>query len=279
MVKRVTIGFLSIVALLFIAGMISLFELAHLSNDAGKLMNDSRSSMESAKEMLDAVHDHSTSVVHIVLLGHDVRYDTLCRNSLVSLEDTFTDVAGRTKNNPALDSLAVSIAELHALTEGLLSSNIDASALEELIIDDFDNNFASELDAQLEQEVSAVNYDIYWYDIQYVALRNKLSECINDYMRFAFEGLTPQTQTLSNNAYRAVTPVLISLLVMIAIVLMLYYFIMIYCVLPIKRIDKSLAEWLLRRRSFNVKAECRDELQSLKENIGGLIDRVEKNEN
>lgn len=279
MVKRVTIGFLSIVALLFVAGMISLFELMHLSNDAEKLMNDSRSSMESAKVMLDAVHEHSTSVVHIVLLGHDVRYDTLCRNSLVSLETRFSEISESAKNNPAIDSLAVSIAELHALTEGLLSSNIDASALEELIIDDFDDGFAAELDAQLESEVSSVTYDIYWYDIQYTALRNKLSGFIDDYMQFAFEGLTPQTEMLSRNAYRAVTPVLIALLVMIAIVLMLYYFIMIYCVLPIKRIDKSLAEWLLRRRSFNVKAECRDELQSLKENIGGLIDRVEKNEN
>ena len=37
--------------------------------------------------------------------------------------------------------------------------------------------------------------------------------------------LAPRTEQLKRNAYRAVTPVLISLLVMIAIVLMLYYFV------------------------------------------------------
>ena len=278
MVKRVTIGFLSIVALLFVAGMISLFELGHLSNDAEKLMNESRSSMESAKEMLDAVHEHSTAVVHIVMLGHDVRYDTLCRNSLVKLEKVFTEVASHSKNNPTVDSLAITVAELHFMTESLLSNEIDATALEDLIIDDFDDEFAAQLDEKLEAEAAAVTYNIYWYDIQYDALRHKLSERINDYMTFAFTGLTPQTEQLSRNAYRAVTPVLISLLVMIAIVLMLYYFVMIYCVLPIKNIDKSLAEWLAFRKSFNVKAECRDELFSLKEHIEGLIDRTEKNE-
>lgn len=277
MVKRVTIGFLSIVALLFIAGMISLYELGHLSNDAEKLMNESRSSMESAKEMLDAVHEHGTAVVHIVLLGHDVRYDTLCRNSLVKLENTFTEVASNSKNNPTVDSLAISVAELHVMTEALLSSRIDGTALEDLIIDDFDDQFAMDLDEKLEAEAAAINYDIYWYDIQYDALRKKVAARINDYMTFAFTGLTPRTEQLSRNAYRAVTPVLISLLVMIAIVLMLFYFIMIYCVLPIKNIDKSLAEWLAFRKSFAVKAECRDELFSLKEHIEGLIDRVEKN--
>ena len=279
MVKRVTIGFLSIVALLFVAGMISLFELGHLSNDAEKLMNESRSSMESAKVMLDAVHEHSTSVAHIVMLGHDVRYDTLCRNSLLKLEEVFADVAGHSKNNPTVDSLAVAVAELHVMTESLLASEIDATALEELIVDDFDADFASQFEAQLgvDVDVNQNFYNIYWYDIQYDALRNKLTGRIDDYMSFAFTGLTPQTEQLSRNAYRAVTPVLISLLVMIAIVLMLYYFVMIYCVLPVKGIDKSLKEWLAFRKSFNIKAECRDELFSLKENIEGLIDRVEKN--
>ena len=280
MVKRVTIGFLSIVALLFVAGMISMFELGHLSNDAEKLMIESRSSMESAKEMLDAVHGHSTAVAHIVMLGHDVHYDTLCRNSLLSLENTFMDVAAHSKNNPTVDSLAVTVAEFHSMTERLLESEIDATALEELIVDDFDADFATQFEEQLGGAGNDLNpqfYNIYWYDIEYDALRNKLTARIDDYMTFAFTGLTPQTEQLSRNAYRAVTPVLISLLVMIAIVLMLFYFIMIYCVLPIKNIDKSLTEWLSFRKSFNVKAECRDELFSLKEHIEGLIDRVEKN--
>lgn len=43
--------------------------------------------------------------------------------------------------------------------------------------------------------------------------------------------LAPRTEQLKRNAYRAVTPVLISLLVMIAIVLMLYYFVSAYLVL------------------------------------------------
>lgn len=274
MVKRVTIGFLSIVVLLLVAGMISFFELAHLGNDVEKLVNENRRSMESAKEMLDAVHDHSTAVVHIVTLGRDANHDTLCVRSLAKLENTLASLAGKTKDDPKIDTLATTVARFHVMTEVLLSSNIAAPALDKLV----ETEAFMEFVGDYEDESSPASY-IGWYADQYTKLRNELSNNINSYIDSAFNGLTPRTQTLSNNAHRAVTPVLISLLVMIAIVLMLFYFIMIYFVLPIKKIDQALVDWMTLQKSFNVKAECRDELIRLRENIGGLIDRLEKKDN
>ena len=71
--------------------------------------------------------------------------------------------------------------------------------------------------------------------------------------------------------YRAVTPVLISLVVMIAIVLMLYYFMSVYCVNPIIRMNKGLGDYLSFRVPFVVKADCKDEVLELKEKIETLI--------
>lgn len=274
MIKRVTTGFLSIVVLLFAAGMISLFELGHLSNDAEKLMEESRSSMESAKEMFDALNDNSTAVAHTIMLGHSVRNDTLCRNSLERLEAVLASAAEHASNNAALDSLAVSVALLHELTDDLISGNTGAGLLDRLITGDSVFT-AADTDSDDADDVK----DIYWYDMHYNPLYTRISEQINDFMTLAFSGLTPQTEQLSRNAYRAVTPVLISLLVMIAIVLMLYYFVMIYCVLPIIGINKSLADWLKFRKAFAVKEECRDELLALRENIKTLTERADKNLN
>ena len=269
MIKRVTIGFLSIVLLLFFAGMISLFELGHLSNDAEKLMNESRRSMESAKDMLEALNHHNAAVSHIILTGHNVRYDTLCRASMEHIEFTLGEVAERTKNNAAVDSLKISVAQFRALTDDFLASATDTSIFS-------DNQSGSEfLTKYLEPEMGQYK-DIFWYDVQYEGQYNKIVEQINDYMVLTFNGLTPQTEMLSRNAYRAVTPVLISLLVMIAIVLMLYYFIMIYCVRPIVGMNKSLKNYLSFRQSFNVKEQCRDELQGLRDNIDSLIQIYEK---
>lgn len=267
MIKRVTIGFLSIVALLFFAGMISLFELGHLSNDAESLMHQSRESMTSAKEMLDALNDHSIAVSHIALQGRSRHYDTLCRNSFLRLESTLHSAAEHSGNNATLDSLAISVSELNTLTE-IFMAGLQA---EEEDIAEF--SLSSDTFADMEINVTS---ELVWYDTRYDALRVKISEQINEYITQALNGLTPQTEQLSRNAYRAVTPVLIALLVMIAIVLMLFYFIMIYCVRPIIGINKGLANYLSFRQPFAVKEQCRDEILDLRNNVDTLIQNHEK---
>ena len=59
--------------------------------------------------------------------------------------------------------------------------------------------------------------------------------------------------------------------VMIAIVLMLFYFMSIYCVTPIERMNKGLGDWLSFRVPFAVKGDLKDEVLELKEKIESLI--------
>ena len=92
-------------------------------------------------------------------------------------------------------------------------------------------------------------------------------------LSYAQSSLTPRAERLSRNAYRAVTPVFISLVVMIVILLMFYYFIKIYAVKPIVEMNKSLGDWIRYKLPFSIKAECRDELDELK----GKIESVTNN--
>ena len=88
--------------------------------------------------------------------------------------------------------------------------------------------------------------------------------------------LAPRAEQMKKNAYRAVTPVLISLAVMIAIVLMLYYFMWIYCVSPILRMNKGLSDFLQFRMPFAVQGELNDEMRELKEKIDTLVAMVKQ---
>ena len=65
--------------------------------------------------------------------------------------------------------------------------------------------------------------------------------------------------------------IITALAVMIAIVLMLYYFMSVYCVNPILRMNKGLGDYLSFRVPFVVKADCKDEMLELKEKIETLI--------
>lgn len=241
---------MSIVTLLFFSGMVSLFELGHLSTDAEAILDRSHRNMEVAKDMLTTLHAQSRAVADIAVLGNS-RSDSLCRESLLSLENSLAAAYDLAKyNHSYLDSMMVTVGELRRLTGEMLASHNDS----------LPTSFGS-----------------VWYDDVYMPVSLKVAAQIEDYMSANHERLTPRAEQLSHNAYRSVMPVLISLVVMIAIVLMFYYFITIYCVNPILTLRKSLADWLAFRLPFAPKSVCRDELLDLKEDIETLINQSKHN--
>ena len=231
--RRVTAGFLSIVCLLFFSGMVSFVELSRLSRDTGDILNANRRHIELAKEMLDAVHEQN-----VARLEHTLQ---VARSE--ALEKSF------------LDSLAFATTELRLLTDNFLAFGSAAAAAT-------DSLEISRLDSIGRR----------WYTEEYQPHYGRLTAAVKNYMTSTQSSLAPRTEQMKKNAYRAVTPVLISLVVMIAIVLMLYYFMTVYCVNPILRMNKALGAYLSFRIPFAVKGDdLKDEMRELKEKIDSLI--------
>lgn len=247
--KRTSIGFFSIVTLLFFSGMVSLFELGNLSTDAEIILDHSHRNMTLAKDMLTALHAQSRAVMGVVVLD-EAKGDSLCRENIALLTESLAAAYEISKHGAHLDSLTVTVSELNRMTSEMLVAHSDTLPTQ---------------------------FDRVWYDEVYQPISAKVAGQIQEYMSATHEGLTPRAEQLSHNAYRAVMPVLISLAVMIAIVLMLYYFITIYCINPILSIRKSLADWLAFRLPFAPKSECRDEILELKEDIESLINQSKQN--
>ena len=248
--KRVTVGFLSIVCLLFFSGMVSFLELSHLSRDTGEILKANKRNIELAKEMLDAAHEQNIALIHLAVFG-DRSYDSLCRAELERLENTLLVAQNEALEKSFLDSLAFATTELRLLTDNYLAFGLAGS------------------DSLNVAQVDSVGGR--WYNDEYEALYGRLTSAIKNYMTSTQSSLAPRAEQMKKNAYRAVTPVLISLAVMIAIVLMLFYFMSIYCVTPIERMNKGLGDWLSFRVPFAVKGDLKDEVLELKEKIESLI--------
>ena len=242
--RRVTIGFLSIVCLLFFSGMVSFVELSHLSRDTGEILKANKRNIELAKEMLDAAYEQNVALIRLSVFG-DNSYDSLCRSSMERLENTLLVAQSEALDKSFLDSLAFATTELRLLTDNYLAFGAHAAA----------------------NPAAPDSVGRSWYDSEYEVLYGRLTAAIKNYMTSTQSSLAPRAEQMKKNAYRAVTPVLISLVVMIAIVLMLYYFMSVYCVNPIIRMNKGLGDYLSFRVPFAVKADCKDEMLELKEKI------------
>ncbi len=254
--KRVMVGFLSIVCLLFFSGMVSFVELSHLSRDTGEILNANKRNIELAKEMLDAAQAQNVALIHLAVFG-DRSYDSLCRASMNRLEQTLLVAQNEALEKSFLDSLAFATTELRLSTDNYLAFG------------------ASNRDSLLMNQPDSIGGQ--WYTSEYEELYGQLTAAIKNYMTSTQSSLAPRAEQMKKNAYRAVTPVLISLAVMIAIVLMLYYFMSIYCVEPIIRLNKSLGDYLSFRIPFTVKTDLKDEVLELKEKIESLITLSKQN--
>ena len=256
--KRVTVAFLSIVTLLSISGVISLFELSNLSYDTEAILSANSRDMEVSKNMLRSVHDHSRAMIGVAILGNEGDKEA-CNKAMAELE---SHIASLRDNAPAavrssLDTLSLYGTELRTLTENY-------SPTEEIAID------------SLTVEVHKVD-GRKWYVEVYEPAYNRFTEQLGRYTTLSHGELAPRAAQLSKNAYRSVAPVLISLFVMVAIVLMLYYFIYIYGVNPIKRMSRALADHLSFKLPYQAKAEMIDEIKELNDNIENLINLSKSN--
>ena len=254
--KRVTVGFLSIVVLLFFSGLVSLFELNNMSGDIDSILSSNRRSIELSENLLDAIRRYDRAVINYAVF-RDSTYTDSCRVCygefslrIAQAKDEATKSAA-----PLFDSLQMVASQLKDVVDDLRNNR----RIENLLLLDDMSGGALSFDGRT------------WYDGRYMPAYNAASSSIMRVMSHAQSSLSPRAERLSRNAYRAVTPVFISLVVMIIILLMFYYFIMIYALKPIIEMNKSLGDWIRYKLPFTVKSECRDELQELKDKIGSVI--------
>ncbi|MDO4758415.1 MAG: hypothetical protein Q4A18_04040 [Rikenellaceae bacterium] len=283
--KRVTIAFMSIVCLLFISGMLSFVELNRLSRGAGDVLSASRRHVELAKEMLDAAHEQNVALIHLTVLG-EKEYEKDCRRAMKRLEFALLTAQEEALDRSFLDSLSFATIEMKVLVDRYLANaaeaeiasvEIDTLAVQELPIDSLLRDTVLLQAAIAKAELPEVSDSERWYTEEYEAVYLRLTAAVKAYMTSTQSSLAPHAEKLKRNAYRAVTPVLISLLVMIAVLLMFYYFMTIYCVNPIVNMNRSLGDYLAFRVPFSVKSDCKDELLELKNKIDSLILQLRQN--
>ena len=264
--KRVTVGFLGIVVLLFASGIISLFELSNLSNDTEDILAASRRNMEIANDMLHSVQEHSQAMLHIAVFDPQADRDVY-RRAMGDLDGKVAAARSEAVDATRLDSLSMSVLRLREISEQFVFSSAIGNIDIPLMAVPSSENVAT----ASSQRGKA------WYENDYKPAYDNVVEQIQSYMTHTHSSLAPRAEQLSKNAYRSVAPVFISLVVMIAIVLMFYYFVMFYGVNPILKINRSLSDFLTYRLPFNVKEELLDELKEVVDNIEKLIGLSKQN--
>lgn len=250
--RRILTGFLSIVVLLFFSGMVSLYELNHMSGDITAILDGSKKGIALSENILKSLREHDKAVVNYVFL-QDFTYSERCNTSIKTVKSQVLDA--RSKSAKILYTKFDSLTMVISSMEENVSKLTESKVIEKLSLID-----------TLQRNNSQFKADV-WYGEKFAPLYDDAMHRVIQVMTDAHNALTPRAERLSNNAYRAVTPVFISLLIMIVILLVFYFFIMHYIGKPVIQINKSLDDTIRYKIPFSVKAECHDEVLGIKEKL------------
>lgn len=236
--KKTTIGFLSLALTLLFSGMISLFELNKLSKDTRGLLENSSYNMSLSKRMLDAVQEQNTYLLQAVVLQKE-DFDKAYYQAREDFESALGEATKTVRDRLELENIYTASKQYYELAGYYLDET--------------------------------VNTDIEWFVEMYKTSYIELTTAIKSYMVSSQHSLVAKAVELKSNAYRAITPGIITLFVAILMVLMLAFFIDLYYTKPTVKIAKGLRGYLNNSLPFKVNMEGHDEVFELKEDLETLI--------
>lgn len=243
---KMMIGFLSLAVLLLISGVISYFELSSLTKSTSQVIDNSTRNVEFSRKMLDAVQEQNMALLHIEVLGID-EYDTL----LIAAGERFNDAIKETGfyvyDLPGLDAIYSARRNYNNV---IVSHYIDTLSREQRVE---------------------------WFVNTYKTTHYQLTSAIKDFMISSQIDMEAQTKMLRDNAYRAIMPGIIALVIGIIVILIFYYFIDLYYISSITKITSGLKNYLTLNIPFNVTIDGRDEIAKLKEYIEQLLVKTKNN--
>lgn len=246
--QKIMIGFLSLGALLFFSGIISYFELSKLTTSTNQMLESSTRNIEFSRKMLDAVQEQNTALLHTEVLGLS-DYDSLL-------------MAGGDNFNRAVEETGFYVFDL----PGLDTIYAARRNYNDVIVSHFSDTLSRE-------------DRIMWFVTTYKTEYYNLTSAIKNFMINSQLDMEAKTQLLEDNAYRAVMPGIIALVIGIIIILIFYYFIDIYYVAPILKITKALNSYFTLNIPFSVNIEGRDEIVKLKDYIEQMTLQLKNKKN
>ena len=224
---------------MLLAVMISLLQLRRLSDETRFLLEVSTRNMELSKRMLDAAQNQNTALLQKIIIGSPA-FDSLYNKAGREFDQALLEATATVHDLATLDSVYLARDEYEeVICNHVFSSDSKANTV--------------------------------WFSGVYKNSYQRLTSSIKNYSVVTESNLQHRAEQLEGSAYRAITPGILTLAVMIMIIGLFYFFIDLYLAKPVVKINKALDLYIKARVPFEVKTDGNDEVAQLRSNIEDLI--------
>ncbi len=248
---------MSLVVLLFFAVAISVAELGRLRNDTQELLDVGTRGNALSAMMMSGIQKQNSAILRMVAtesLVPDKEYD----EGKEEFDKAFAEAEEVLIHTNDMDAIMSAEQHFRQVVEAYLTPEPQP------LLNDSTGTLA------------AIRPDAHLFFESYLPAYYSLDEAVKRYMASPQSSIARRTAMVEDNAYRTITPSILTLLVAILVVLMLYFFVDIYYIKPVLKINRGLEQFLASRVPFNPQIEGNNEITALRDKIERLTE-LQKN--
>ena len=239
---KIYLSFLLLIAMLAVAGVVSIYEFRKLSDNLQSLIEDNYKTIKAAKEMSEALEREDSGVL-LLMMGEWEHG----RQILDSADNTFKQAFEIVKNN---------------VTE----------TGEDKYIVNIRNKYEDYKKEWLLPVVgTAKQNDIVWYKTNIHQKFLDTKKAVNDLMILNEESMHDTASKIKDKAHRAIMPGIVSIIAALVFSLMLSFFINKYFVSPIEQLVEAVKFYQPDQKLLSSNIRSNDEIKQLEQSINNLL--------
>lgn len=246
--RKISLGFVVIASILLVSSAISIYEFVRMRSTVANLINDNIAAINTSRAMLEITDEYNFSLLQTLgdesafFIPADVN-DSRFSDYLAGIKDNFTTKAER----EYADSV-------HFAYSTYMIIKNDAPMV-------WQGDYAGRRN---------------WYFNKLHPVYMRLRGYLQKLTLTSQEALAENSLTMTDSFYRSIMPGVVAVMVGLVLVVLFNYFISLYFVNPLQRISGGIADFLNRKKSYNIIVDTDDELHLLNENVKELVEMNKK---
>ncbi|MDY0254519.1 MAG: MCP four helix bundle domain-containing protein [Tenuifilaceae bacterium] len=244
---KILAGFMLLVALLTVAGAVSVVEFLKLSRSVNALIEDNYKTIEATRTMLESL-ERTDSGVLLYLLGEKEEG----RKIIASARATFDQALETATNN---------------ITEANEDSYIS-------IISEKYEQFSNKLNNTLSNNYHGRGME--WYHREIYQSFLDVKHAVDKLMSLNQSSMHEEATILKEKSHRAIMPGIVAIVGALVFSLLLSFFISKYYITPLSSLSESIRTFTPRERQLRSNIKSEDEIKKIEVEVNNLITRLVK---
>jgi hypothetical protein len=244
---KILSGFLLLIALLAVAGTVSIIEFQKLSCSVNQLIEDNYKTIESAREMLEAL-ERTDSGVLLMLLGERDEGLTIIHSAKESFSKSFV-IAQNNITEVNEDKYIANIKKLY-------------------------DDFIQKIDQSIIDKEKGSN--INWYQGETYKSFLEVKHAVDELMSLNQSSMYGEASLLVDKSHRAIMPGIVAIVGALIFSLILSFFISKYYISPLSSLTEAIKGFHPSHKTLRSNIKTEDEIKRIEIEVNKLIERLLK---